>query len=380
MIRPIPKRWRRGAAEILLVLVVAAAAAAALLYHSQSLERAAAQDQREADGRIFAGWVMGAHRATMELDYSASMPTGQVLNQAGLRAAGMVPPGLPEGTRHGTVFLGVIDDDPAATPDVPMAFAVLQVDGAEKSLAVASGALLEGLAFVERVGDGGPMTDRHRNRIETVLGTALDDEDLLVTADIGIRVDPAQAYRRAQPGKPWLSAMETDLDMSDTLGTRRALVGVGALEATSADILGDVEGASATAAGAVSAATAEAGSMTLTSVAADSVRVIDDLLIRGDVFLSGQATARDDATSQGRVQAGTGTVVGSVNAGSLAATTTLSTPGLLDVTGRVTASSGEGSPIVTVTTVTLGGLYGPTLTATTVNVSGSCQGCGVHVP
>ena len=120
--------------------------------------------------------------------------------------------------------------------------------------------------------------------------------------------------------------------------------------------------------------------MTLTSVAADSVRVIDDLLIRGDVFLSGQATARDDATSQGRVQAGTGTVVGSVNAGSLAATTTLSTPGLLDVTGRVTASSGEGSPIVTVTTVTLGGLYGPTLTATTVNVSGSCQGCGVHVP
>lgn len=380
MIRPIPNRWRRGAAEILLVLVVAAVAAAALLHHYRSLERAAVQEQRETDGRIFAGWVKGAHRATMELDMSASMPTGQALSQAGLRAAGMVPPGLPEGTRHGTVFLGVIDDDPAATPDVPMAFAVLQVDGNEKMPAVASGALLEGLAFVERVGDGGPMTDRHRNRIETVLGSALGDEDLLVTADLGIRIDPAQVYRRAQPGKPWLTAMETDLDMSDTLGTKRSLTGVGALDATSADILGDAEGDSATAAGDVFAATAEAGSMTLTSVEAESVRVIDDLLILGDIFLSGQATGRGDATSQGRVQAGTGTIVGAVNAGSLAATATLSTPGLLDVTGAVRASNGEGSPIVTTTRVNIGGLYGPRLTATTVNVSGSCQGCEVYGP
>ena len=335
MIRPIPKRWRRGGAEILLVLVVAAAAAAALLNHYQGLERAAVQDQREADGRIFAGWLKGAHRATMELDYSASMPGGQALTQAGLRAAGMVPPGLPEGTRHGTVFLGVIDDDPAATPDVPMAFAVLRVDGGEKVAPVARGALLEGLAFVERVGAGGPMTDRHRTRIETLLGSALDDEDLLVTADLGIRVDPAQAYRRAQPGKPWLSAMETDLDMSDSLGTRRAWRGWGRSRRPSVDILGDVQGDSASRRQApFSRPPPRQGSMTLTSVAADSVRVIDGLLIHGDVFLSGQATGRSDATSQGRVQAGTGTVVGAVNAGSLAATTTLSTPGLLDRDGE----------------------------------------------
>ena len=380
MITSIPKRWRRGAAEILLVLVVAAAAAAALLHHYRSLERAAVQEQRETDGRIFAGWVKGAHRATMELDMSASMPTGQALTQAALRAAGMVPPGLPAGTRHGTVFLGVIDDDPGTTPDVPMAFAVLQVDGTEKIPAVAIGALRAGLAFVERVGDGGQMTDRHRSRIETVLGSALDDDDLLVTADLGIRVDPAQAYRRAQPGKPWLAAMETDLDMSDALGTRRALVGVGALEAFTAGILGAVQGDSATAADAVFAATAEAGSMNLTELAADSVQVIDGLLIHGDVFLSGQATSRGDVTTSGRVQAGTGTIAGAVNAGSLAATATLSTPGTMDVTGRMTASSGEGSPIVTSATVTVDGLYGPSLTATTVNVSGSCQGCEVYGP
>ena len=210
MTASLPKRWRRGAAEILLVLVVAAAAAAALLHYYWDLERAAIQDQREADGRIFAAWLMGAHRSTMEIDYSAAMPGGRTLTPAVLRADGMVPPGLPDGTRHGTLFLGVIDDDPAASPDVPMAFAVLRVAGREKIPAVAWGALLDGLAFVERVGTGGPMTDRHRSRIETLLGTALDDEDLLVTADIGIRVDPAQAYRRAQPGKPWLSAMETD--------------------------------------------------------------------------------------------------------------------------------------------------------------------------
>lgn len=205
----------------------------------------------------------------------------------GRHGAARSPPGLPDGTRHGTVFLGVIDDDPAATPDVPMAFAVLRVDGDEKIPAVAAGARSEGLAFVERVAGGGPMTDRHRSRIETLLGAALGEEDLLVTADLGIRVDPAQLYRRAQPGKPWLAAMATDLDISDAGGTKRALAGVGALEATTVDIVGEVEGDHATASADVIAASAEAGTMTLTSVAADSVRVIGDLLIHGDVFLSG---------------------------------------------------------------------------------------------
>ena len=376
----IPKRWRRGAAEILLVLVVAAVAAAALLHHYQGLERAAVQKQREADGRIFAGWVEGLHRATMEIDYGAAMPAGRVLTQAGLRAAGMVAPGLPEGTRHGTVILGVIDDDPATTPDVPMAFAVLRVDGNEKSPAVAAGALLEGLAFVERVGAGGPMTARHRTRIETLLGSPLAAEDLLVTADLGIRVDPSRAYRRAQPGKPWLNAMETDLDMSDSLGSRRAMTTAEALEAVSMSTTGNAQGDSVTAASDVFSAAAQAGTMALTSASAGSIRVIDDLLIHGDVFLSGEATSRGDATSRGRVQAGTGTVDGAVNAASLAATTTLSTPGALDVTGRMMAGSGEGSPTVTTTTVAIGGLYGPSLTATTVNVSGSCQGCEVYVP
>ena len=299
MIRPIPKRWRRGAAEILLVLVVAAVAAAALLHHYQSLEVAAVQDQREADGRIFAGWLKGAHRATMELDYSAAMPGGTALTQAGLRTDGMVPPGLPEGTRHGTVFLGAIDDDPATSPDVPMAFAVLRVDGAEKVAPVARGALLEGLAFVERVGDGGPMTDRHRTRIETLLGSALNDEDLLVTADLGIRVDPALAYRRAQPGKPWLNAMEADLVMSDSLGTRRAISGVGALGATTLGTLGDVQGDSITVAGDVFAPQATAGTLDATSIDAGSIRVDGDLLILGDVFLSGPADARSGATTPG---------------------------------------------------------------------------------
>ena len=380
MTRPVPKRWRRGAAEIMLVLVVAAVAAAALLHHYQSQRRAAVQEQREADGRLFAEWVIGAHRSTMELDYSAAMPGGQPLTQAGLRADGMVPPGLPEGTRHGTVFLGVIDDDPATSPDVPMAFAVLRVDGGEKSPAVARGALLGGLAFVERVGAGGPMSDRHRTRIETLLGSALNDEDLLVTADLGIRVDPALAYRRAQPGKPWLSAMATDLAMSDSLGTRRAMSGVGALEAASVGTIGDVEGGGVTVESDVFAPAVTAGSMSAASIEASSFRVIADLLIHGDVFLSGQARARSGATSPGRVQAGTGTVAGGVNAGSLAAAATLETPGTLDVAGRVTANSGEGSPDVTTAAATIGGLFGPRLTSTTINVSGSCQGCEVYVP
>ena len=323
---------------------------------------------------------MGAHRSTMELDYSAAMPGGQTLTQTSLRAGGMVPPGLPDGSRHGTVFLGVIDDDPATTPDVPMAFAVLRVDGNEKIPAVARGALLEGLAFVERVGAGGPMTVRHRSRIETLLGVALDDEDLLVTADHGIRVEPSQAYRRAQPGKPWLSAMETDLDMSGSLGERRAITGAGAIDAVSVSAVGAVQGDSVTAASDVFAASAEAGAMTAASVGAGSVRVIDDLLIHGDVFLSGQALARGDVLSQGRVQAGTGTVTGAVNAGSLAAAATLGTPGTLDVTGTMTASSGEGSPDVTTTTATIGGLYGPRLEATAIRVSGRCLGCRSRAP
>ncbi len=380
MIPPLPLRWRRGAAEIFLVLIVAGAAAAALLHHYRGLERDAVQEQREADGRIFAAWARAAHRATMELDYSASMPGGRTLSQAALATAGMAPPGLPDGTRHGTVFLGVIDDDPAATPDVPMAFAVLRVDGNEKIPAVAAGALIEGLAFVERAGAGGPMTDRHRSRIETLLGVALGDEDLLVTADLGIRVDPAQLYRRAQPGKPWLAAMATDLDMSDAGGTSRALTGVGAFEAAAADIVGDVDGDHATAAADVSAAAAEAGTMTLTSAAADSVRVIGDLLIRGDVFLSGEATARGDVRSQGRTQAGTMTVTGALAAGSFAAAATLATPGTIDVTGTMTASTGQGSPDVTTSTAALGGLYGPTLRATSISVTGHCRGCEVHVP
>ena len=380
MMRTLRLHGRRGAAEIFLVLIVAAAAAAALLHHYRGLERAAVQEQREADGRIFAAWAMAAHRATMELDYSASMPGGRTLSQAALATAGMAPPGLPDGTRHGTLFLGVIDDDPAATPDVPMAFAVLRVAGDEKIPAVAAGARSEGLAFVERAGVGGPMTDRHRSRIETLLGAALGDEDLLVTADLGIRVDPAQLYRRAQPGKPWLAAMETDLDMSDAGATRRSLTGVAGLEAASADVVANAEGDHATATSDVRAATAVSGTMTLTEVAADSVRVIGDLLIHGDVFLSGAATARSDAATTGRAQAGTGTIAGAVAAGSLAATATLATPGTLDVAGTMTATSGEGSPAVTTATAELGGLYGPTLTATSISVSGSCRGCRVYSP
>ena len=380
MIRRIRLHGRRGGAEIFLVLLVAAAAAAFLLHHYRGLERAAVSEQREADGRIFAAWAMAAHRATMEIDYAAAMPGGQALSQAALRSAGMAPPGLPEGTRHGTVFLGVIDDDLAATPDVPMAFAVLRVAGDEKVPAVARGALHEGLAFVERVGDGGPMADRHRVRIETLLGAALGAEDLLVTADLGIRVDPSRLYRRAQPGKPWLAAMETDLDMSDAGDVRRAMTGVHALETASATTVADASADSAAATADVAAATAAAGTMTLTSLSAGSVRVIDSLLIRGDVFLSGQATGEADASTPGRAQAGMASVTGAVNAGSLAAAAELATPGTLDVTGTMTASSGEGSPAVTTATATLGGLYGPTLTATTITVTGSCRGCEEYEP
>ena len=64
-------------------------------------------------GWVFAAWVLSAHRASQELDYSVRLAVEPafVLTPATLRGVGAVPPGLPANTgRDASFVVGIMDD------------------------------------------------------------------------------------------------------------------------------------------------------------------------------------------------------------------------------------------------------------------------------
>ena len=256
--RPLPWRGRgtRGAGALLGVLLLAALAGAALAahYETRAAERAQALDR--AAGRVFAGWVQAAHRATqVHADaFEAALETqlGIVLTVARLSALGAAPPDLPgRPGRNAAMTLGVIPDGtagrvPGSSP-VPMTFGVLEPAPASRPTAMREGALEAGLAAVAP--GGGTLMEAHRPAIEAALGRSLGADAFWVTADLGLRYDERALHRRAQPGRPWLNRMEATLEMAPPGAAdpahpaRRNIRGAGAVSGGTAEIGTDVAAA-----------------------------------------------------------------------------------------------------------------------------------------
>ena len=376
---PWRKRHRRGAGALLGVMLLAALAGGALAVHyeAREAERVLALDR--AAGRVFAGWVQAAHRATQvhadSFETALETQMGILLTVARLRQLGAAPAGLPERPgRNAAMALGVIPD--GAARSVPMAFGVLEPGTASRPSAMREGALEAGLAALAPA--GGPLMGAHRPAIEAALGRPLGPDALFVTADHGLRYRERVLYRRAQPGRPWLNRMETALAMAPP-GTvdpadpaRRNIAEAGAVGAEAAGIGLDVAvggladiGGRADAAG-VSAGTVEAGDM-----AGAAARVSGELVVGAAVT---GALEAGSVTATGRLEAAALRAAGVLDAAAL------SVAGSAAVQGAAAAKEAAGETLGIAQALgargtAAGGVYGPDATIAGLLTVGSCAGC-----
>ena len=371
-------RNRRGAGALLGVLLLASLAGAALAahYEARGAERLLALDR--AAGRVFAGWVHAAHRATQDhagaFVTALETHTGVLLAVARLRALGAAPPDLPERPgRDAAMTLGVIADGTAR--GVPMAFGVLEPRSPSRPTAMRAGALDAGLAALAP--GGGTLMEAHRPAIEAALGRRLAADALWVTADLGLPYRERALHRRAQPGRPWLNRMETAIAMAPPGATgpadpaRRDVVDAGEVGAERAEIGTDIavggnsEIGGGAATGDATAATVEAG-----DIAAPALEVIAELVV-GAAVTGALAAGRVKATE--RLEAGALRAAGVLDAASLSAATSVAVNGAA-AAGEMAGEKLTASGMLGAAEGAAGGVYGPDATIGVLTV-GSCAGC-----
>ena len=385
-LKPLPwrGRHRRGAGAVLGVLLLAALAGAALAahYEARDAERALALDRGA--GRVFAAWVMAAHRATQAhadlFEAALDGSVGVLLTVARLGTLGAAPPGLPARPgRDAAMTLGVIPDGtaqgvPGRSP-VPMAFGVLE-PGAARASALRAGAHQAGLAAIAP-GGGSPM-EAHRPAIEAVLGRQLADDALYVTADRGLRYRERALHRRAQPGRPWLNRMETDLAMAPPGAVepddpvRRHVTGAGEVAAGLAEIGADAAvGGTADFGGDADTTELSAEAVEAGEVHGASMSVTAELVVGAAV--TGKLSA-GTVNAGGRLEAGALRTAGALDAASLSAA------GAATVEGRAGARTAAGerlevSGTLAASGTAAGGVYGPDAHISGLLTVGSCAGC-----
>ncbi len=365
---------RRGAGALLGVLLLASLAGAALAVHyeARAVERAVALDR--AAGRVFAGWVQAAHRATQAhadaFETALETQLGILLTVARLRALGAAPPDLPgRPGRDAAMTLGVIPDETAR--GVPMAFGVLEPGAPSRPTAMRAGALDAGLAALAP--GGGTLMEAHRLAVEAALGRPLAGDALWVTADLGLRYRERALHRRAQPGRPWLNRMETTLAMAPPGATdpadpaRRDVEDAGDVAAEDVETGTDIAvGGNAGIGGQAEAGNAEAATVEAGDVAAPALDVAAELVV-GAALTDRLKAGRVKATE--RLEAGAMRTAGVLDAASLSVAVdgAAAADGLagerLSVSGALGAARGAA-----------GGVYGPDATIGVLTV-GSCAGC-----
>ena len=365
------RRYRRGAGALVAVLLLAAFAGTGLAVHYAAQHAARQTAQAFEAGRVFAAWVLAAHRASQELDYSVRLAVEPafVLTPATLRGVGAVPPGLPGNAgREASFIVGIVDDGrgvPGRSP-VAMAFGVLEPARPEAAPALRRGAIAGGLAALADAGSTDTAMATHVPAIEGALGRPLAAGALYVTADAGLRYRDQVLYRRPQPGRPGLNRMETALDAGG-----HDVTGVAAAEGFTASVSedADAEGAGGVVGDAVAARlvadTLEAGAL-----GAASLTVSAELMV-------GRATAgpvtTGTASVNGRLDAAAVTAAGALTAN------TLAVAGTASVTGPSSAQSLAGEMLTVNGTLRAGriastGLHGPDAAIGALAV-GSCGGC-----
>ena len=365
------RRHRRGAGALLAVLLLAALAGTGLAAHYAAQHAARQTATAFQAGRVFAAWVLAAHRASQEQEYAARLAVEPsfVLTPAALRGLGAVPPGLPENVgRDVTLTVGIMDDGaalPGGSP-VAMAFGVAEPAGPEAAAALRQGAIAAGLAALAEAGSADTVMAAHVPGIESALGRLLAAPALYVTADAGLRYRDQVLYRRAQPGRPYLNRMETVLDAGGN-----DVTGVAAAEGFTASLSKDgTAGGGGTVTGDARAASLEAESLEAGALAATSLSVSTELMVGRAA--TGPATT-GTASVNGRLEGTTMTAGGTLTAQTLAAASTATIAGrssarslageMLDVSGEMSAQRIEST-----------GLHGPDASVGALSV-GSCGGC-----
>ena len=365
------RRYRRGAGALVAVLLLAALAGTGLAAHYAAQHAARQTAQAFEAGRVFAAWVLAAHRASQELDYSVRLAVEPafVLTPATLRGVSTVPPGLPaRAGRDASFVVGIMDDGRGASglSPVAMAFGVLEPARAEAAPALRRGAIAAGLAALADAGGTDTAMALHVPAIEGALGRPLAAGALYVTADAGLRYRDQTLYRRPQPGRPGLNRMETTLDAGG-----HDVTGAAAAEGFTASVSGDAEaGGAGSVTGDAAAARLGADTLEAGALAASALTVSADLLV-------GRAAA-------GPVLAGTADVSGRLDAAGLSAAgsltaETLAVAGTATVSGPSSAQSLAGEMLTVNGTMRAGriastGLHGPDAAIGALAV-GSCGGC-----
>ena len=226
MLRPMRRR-ERGLVEITAVLMLLAVGMAWAVYDAQLRVEAEEYARGRASGAVFASWLLAAHRGAQESEdaYRAALAgdLGVPIDIAGdLQATGLAPGWLVTETVLGQgIELGVIDDGAG----VPMAFAVavpsrLLTLPAEEGFV--AGAAESGVVGIEVLGSelgAETFSGGRRGGIEDAIGRALEADDLVAVADLGIAYDDRVIHRRDQPGRPYLSEMRTDLGFAAAGGS-----------------------------------------------------------------------------------------------------------------------------------------------------------------
>lgn len=219
-------RGQRGLTEVALMLVLATLALAWGGYEAHRARAAEEHARGAASGAVFASWMQAAHRRAQEEEaaYRAALvgDLGVAISIGGdLQAGGFAPAWLVTETTLGQrIELGVVDDGAG----VPMAFAVAAPGRALSQPALegfVAGAAEAGVVGIEALGSelgAETFSAGRRAAIEDAIGRILGAGDLVAVADLAIAYDDRVLHRRAQPGRPYLSEMRTDLEFADPDG------------------------------------------------------------------------------------------------------------------------------------------------------------------
>jgi len=259
---------------------------------------------------------------------------------------------------------------------VPMAFGVLEPAGPARPSALRAGALEAGLAALAP--GGGTLMERHRPAIEAVLGRRLASDAIYVTADNGLAYRTRALYRRAQPGRPWLNRMETDLAMAPPGAAdpddpaRRHITGAGDVRAESGEIGADTAvGGAADIGGDARTANAAAESVEAGELEGASLRVAAELVV-GAAITGPLAAGTLGAT--GRLEAGALRTAGALDAASLSAAGSATLEGAAGAR-TITGERLEVSATLSSSGTAAGGVYGPDAHIAGLLTVGSCAGC-----
>lgn len=221
------RRTERGYTEIVAVLMLAVVGLAWAALDFQRRAEAEEYARGRAAGAVFASWLLTAHRRAQEFEdgYRTALAgdLGVPIDiAADLQATGLAPGWLVTETVLGQqILLGVIDDGAG----VPMAFAVadpsrlLTIPAEEGFAAGAAEGGVVGIEVLSSELGAETFSGGRQAGIEDAIGRVLGTDDLVAVADLGIAYDDRVIHRRAQPGRPYLSEMRTDLGFVDPDGS-----------------------------------------------------------------------------------------------------------------------------------------------------------------